>query len=599
MKQLVSDFVVGRLRDWGVRRVFAYPGDGINGITGAFARLENGPRFIQVRHEEMAAFMACAHAKFTGEVGVCMATSGPGAIHLLNGLYDAKLDHQPVVAIVGQSARSVMGSSYQQEVDLLSLFKDVAGSYVQMVTTPEAVRHTIDRAFRIAIAQRTVTCVIVPHDVADLPATPVPAHAHDTVHSSVGVARPVVVPRDDDLQRAAEILNDGERVAILAGAGTLGASEELMAVADALGACVAKALLGKAVLPDDLPYVTGSIGLLGTAATADMMSHCDTLLMVGTSFPYAEFLPKEGKARAVQIDIDPQMLGLRYPTELNLVGDSAATLRALLPRLTYKTEHGWRTKIESWVAEWWKLLDARANAPSEFVNPELVFAELSRKLPDYAIIAGDAGSSTMWLARYLKMRRGMSFSLSGRLASMGSAIPYAIAAKFAFPLRAVFAIAGDGAMQMNGINELITVAKYWREWKDPRFVVIVINNRDLNMVTWEMRALEGNPKFPASQDIPDFQYAAYARSLGFGGTRVENPSLLGEAFQAALSADRPYVIEAVTDPDVPMLPPHVSLDQARSFFASLRKGDVDTPGIVRQSFREIFAKLIESKSEKN
>src|ERR1700680_3416827 len=417
MKQLVSDFVVGRLRDWGVRRVFAYPGDGINGITGAFARLENCPRFIQARHEEMAAFMACAHAKFTGEVGVCMATSGPGAIHLLNGLYDAKLDHQPVVAIVGQSARRVMGGTYQQEVDLVSLFKDVAGSYVQMVTVPEAVRHVIDRAFRIAISQRTVTCVIIPHDVADLPAIPVPAHAHDTVHSSVGVARPVVVPRDDDLQRAAEILNGGERVAILAGAGALGASEELMAVADALGAGVAKALLGKAVLPDDLPYVTGSIGLLGTAATANMMSHCDTLLMVGTSFPYAEFLPKEGKARAVQIDIDPQMLGLRYPTELNLIGDSAVSLRALLPRLTYKTDRAWRAKTETWVADWWSLLDARAKAPSEFVNPELVFAELSRLLPDYAIVAGDAGSSTMWLARYLKMRRGMSLSLSGRLAS--------------------------------------------------------------------------------------------------------------------------------------------------------------------------------------
>ena len=588
MAERISDFVLERLRAWGVERVFGYPGDGINGLLGAFGRAEDQPRFIQVRHEEMAAFMACAHAKFTGEPGVCLATSGPGAIHLLNGLYDAKLDHQPVVAIVGQTARSALGAGYQQEVDLAALFNDVA-RYVQVVSAPEAVRHVIDRAFRTAIGERTVCCVILPRDLQELRAVAKPRHRHDMMHSSLGVASPLVVPRDEDLARAAQLLNSGDRVAMLVGAGALGARDEVVAVADVLGAGVAKALLGKAVVPDDLPYVTGSIGLLGTAPTAEMMAHCDTLLMVGTSFPYSEFLPEEGQACAVQIDIDPHNLGLRYPTALNLVGDSKATLAALLPRLVRKNRR-WRERLEESVRDWWSLLHARAMVESERINPQLVFEELSRRLPEGAVLTGDAGSSTMWLARHVKVRAGMMASLSGTLASMGSAVPYAIAAKFAFGGRPVVAVAGDGAMQMNGINELITVSKYWREWATPNFVVLVLNNRELNMVTWEMRALSGNPKFAPSQDIPDFPYAEYARALGLGGMRVNTPEGVGPALDAAFSADRPHLVEAITDVNVPMLPPQISFEQAESFFAALSKGDEDAAAIVRQSVREMLAK---------
>ena len=589
MAERVSDFVLERLRAWGIERVFGYPGDGINGLLGAFGRAHDQPRFIQVRHEEMAAFMACAHAKFTGEPGVCLATSGPGAIHLLNGLYDAKLDHQPVVAIVGQTARSALGAGYQQEVDLVSLFDDVA-RYVQVVSTPEAVRHVVDRAFRTAIGERTVCCIILPRDVQELAAVPKPRHRHDMMHSSPGIVLPLTVPRDEDLARAAQLLNSGERVAMLVGAGALTARDEVAAVADVLGAGVAKALLGKAVLPDDLPYVTGSIGLLGTAPTAEMMAHCDTLLMVGTSFPYSEFLPEEGQACAVQIDIDPKSLGLRYPTTLNLVGDSAATLAALLPRLVRKSDRRWRDRLEESVRDWWSLLEARAKVPSERINPQLVFEELSPRLPEGTIVTGDAGSSTMWFARHVKLRSGMMASLSGTLASMGSAVPYAIAAKFAFPQRPVVAIAGDGAMQMNGLNELITVAKYWREWSGPAFVVLVLNNRELNMVTWEMRAMSGNPKFSPSQDIPDFPYAEYARALGLEGTRVNAWQDVGQALDAALRAGRPHLVEAVTDGNVPMLPPQISFEQAESFFAAIRKGDEDAPAIIRQSVREMLAR---------
>ncbi len=596
MKQRTSDFILERLREWRVRRVFGYPGDGINDLLGAFERASNQPRFVQVRHEEMAAFMACAHAKFTGDVGVCTATSGPGAIHLLNGLYDAKLDHQPVVAIVGQAAREALGGSYQQEVDLQALFKDVA-RYVQTITVPEAARHVIDRAFRIAIADRTVCCIIVPHDLQELPAKPQPAHVHDTIHSSVGVAQPKVIPSEEDLEYAADILNKGQRVAILVGAGALGAAEEIELVADALGAGVAKALLGKAVISDELPYVTGTIGLLGTSASVELMSKCDTLLLVGTGFPYAEFLPKEGQARGVQIDINPAMLGLRYPTELNLVGDAAATLRALYPKLIHKTDRTWQSKIISQVQEWQSALDARARADSKLINPELVFAELSPRLPSQCIVTADVGSTTMWFARHLKMRTGMQASVSGMLASMGCAIPYAIAAKFAFPSRPVVAVVGDGAMQMNGLNELITVAKYWREWSDPRFVVMVLNNRDLNMVTWEMRGMAGNPKFEASQDIPDFPYARYGVELGFDGIRIDNPVQVSDAWDAAFAADRPFVLEALTDPDVPMIPPHLSADQVASFFAALVKGDVDASEVARQSLRSVFANVMRKKRD--
>ncbi len=595
MAQTVGDFLISRLHQWGVTRIYGYPGDGINGILGALQRAEDRVRFVQVRHEEMAAFMACAHAKFTGEVGVCLATSGPGAIHLLNGLYDAKMDHQAVVAIVGQSARAAVGGSYQQEVDLLSLFKDVAQEYVHVASVPEQFPHLVDRAMRIAKVERTVTCIIVPGDLQELDAVEQPPHKHGTVHSGTGFCLPRVVPRDEDLRRAADVLNAGSKVGILIGAGTLGATEEVIETADVLGAGVAKALLGKAALPDELPFVTGSIGLLGTRPSYELMRDCDTLMMIGSSFPYSEFLPEPGKARGVQIDIDGRLLSIRYPMEVNLIGDSAETLRALLPMLQRKTDRGWRQTVEKNMADWWKLIEARAMNDANPINPQRVFWELSPRLPENCIVSADSGSTASWYARDLKFRRGMMGSLSGTLATMGPAVPYAIAAKFCYPDRVAIALAGDGAMQMNGINELITVAKYWKEWSDPRFVVLVLNNRDLNMVTWEQRVLVGDPKFEASQDVPDFPYAEYARSLGLDGIRIEHPDEIGPAWDSALSAGRPFVLEAVTDPNVPPMPPHISLEQAKAFTSSVLKGDAEALGFLKQTFKDVTASIAPQK----
>ncbi|MGH8503757.1 MAG: thiamine pyrophosphate-requiring protein [Gammaproteobacteria bacterium] len=592
MSNSVGDFILQRLSEWGVKRIFGYPGDGINGLLGALDRAGERFEFVQVRHEEMSAFMACAHAKFTGEVGVCLATSGPGAVHLLNGLYDAKRDHQPVVAIVGQQPRSALGSDFLQEVDLHALFKDVAGEYVQMVTVPAQVRHVIDRAVRIALSERTVTCVIVPNDLQEMDAVAQPPHAHGANHSGVGFSRPRTVPAPADLERAAQVLNAGNKVAMLVGAGALHATDEVIEVAEILGAGVSKALLGLAAVPDDLPFVCGAIGLLGTRPSWELMMGCDTLLMVGSSFPYSEFLPKEGQARGVQIDIDGRMLSIRYPMEVNLVGDSRETLRELIPLLKRKTDRSWREKIEKDIADWREVLEGRAMIDASPINPQRVFWELSSRLPDNCILTADSGSGTNWYARDIRFRRGHMGSLSGGMASMGCAVPYAIAAKFAFPERPVIALAGDGAMQMNGNAELITIAKYWQRWRDPRLIVLVLNNRDLNQVTWEQRALGGDPKYQASQDIPDFLYAQYAVMLGLEGIRVEDSDALGPAWERALNTDRPVVLEAYTDPDVPPLPPHITLEQARHYMSSLLKGDPHAGGIVKQSAKEIAEGLM-------
>ncbi len=592
MAEKVADFLLRRLREWGVHRIFGYPGDGINAILGALDRSGGDPEFVQVRHEEMAAFAACGQAKFSADVSVCLATSGPGAIHLLNGLYDAKLDHQPVVAIVGQQAVSALGGHYQQEVDLGALFKDVASEYVHMAADPAQVRHLVDRAVRIAKDQRTVTCVIIPNDVASMEAVETPPHEHGTIHSSVGYSRPVVVPHERDLERAAKVLNEGERVAMLVGQGALHATDEVIETADRLGAGIAKALLGKAAVPDDLPFVTGAIGLLGTKPSWDMMTGCDTLLMVGSSFPYSEFLPEEGKARGVQVDLDGRMIGIRYPMEVHLVGDSRETLRRLLPLLERKADRSWRESLEEAVAEWWQVVEERALQDADPLNPQRVFFELSPRLPDRCIITCDSGSAANWFARDIKVRRGMMASLSGNLATMGCGVPYAVGAKFAHPDRPVLALVGDGAMQMNGMNELITIAKYWQRWEDPRLVVLVLHNDDLNQVTWEQRALEGDPRYPATQDIPDFPYATYAELLGLAGVRVERPEDVGGAWEEVLSADRPALLEAVTDPSVPPLPPHITLKQAKAMMLALAKDDPDRGAVVERSLRGKLADLV-------
>jgi pyruvate dehydrogenase (quinone) len=581
-----SDFLIARISEWGLKRIYGYPGDGINGIIGAIDRANGAIEYVQVRHEEMAAFMACAHAKFTGEVGICLATSGPGAIHLLNGLYDAKMDHAPVVAIVGQQARAAIGGDYQQEVDLVTLFKDVSHEYVHMASTPAAIRHLIDRAIRIAKAERTVTCIIIPNDVQEMPAVETPPRKHGTIHSGVGYSPPRVVPHDADLQRAADVLNAGDKVAMLVGAGALQATDEVIEVSDILGAGVAKALLGKAAIPDDLPFCTGPIGLLGSKPSWDMMEQCDTLLVVGSSFPYSEFLPKEGQARGVQIDIDPKLLSVRYPMEVNLVGDSAETLRALIPLLIRKQDRRWLEKIESGVAEWWKLLEARAMNEAKPINPQRVFWELSPRLPDNCIIVADSGSAANWFARDLKVRRGMMASLSGNLATMGPGVPYAIGAKFAFPDRVVIATVGDGAMLMNGINEMVTIANYWREWSDPRLIIMVLVNRDLNQVTWEQRVLAGDPKYECSQTVPSFEFARYAEMLGLTGIRVDKPEQIAPAWEQALSASRPVILEAITDPQVPTLPPHITFEQAKKFTESMIKGEPRLGHMIKQTFME-------------
>ncbi|RSM85270.1 thiamine pyrophosphate-requiring protein [Kibdelosporangium aridum] len=585
MAETVGDYVLQRLRDWDVEHVFAYPGDGINGIVAAFGKADNRPRFVQARHEEMAAFQAVGYAKFSGRVGVCMATSGPGAIHLLNGLYDAKLDHVPVVAIVGQTARSAMGGSYQQEVDLQVLFKDVASEYLVEVNVAEQLPNAIDRAFRIALAERAPTAVIIPSDLQEEKYTP-PKHAFKNVPSSPpSVVWPDVRPSDRDIARAAEILNSGQRVAILIGQGARGAAAEVREVADILGAGVAKALLGKDVLPDDLPYVTGAIGLLGTRPSYELMRDCDTLLIVGSNFPYTQFLPEFGQARAVQIDIDGSMIGMRYPTEVNLVGDARETLAALLGQLHRRDDRSWRDTVEVNVARWWETMEKQAMVSAEPVNPMRVVWELSARIPANAIVTADSGSAANWYARDLKMRGEMRGSLSGTLATMGPGVPYAIGAKFACPDRPVIALVGDGAMQMNGMAELITIAHYQKLWQDRRCVVCVFHNNDLNQVTWELRAMGGAPKFEESQSIPDLPYAEVARLLGFEALTIDDPDDLGAAWDWALAADGPVLLDVLCDPEVPPIPPHATFEQARSAAEAVLKGDPEAWHLVVQGVK--------------
>jgi len=579
-----------RLAEWGVRRIYGYPGDGINGLLGAFHEVEQ-PEFIQVRHEEIASFAATAHAKFTGEVAVCMATSGPGAIHLLNGLYDAKLDHQGVVAIVGQQARSSLGADYQQEVDLQTLYKDVAHEFVQECMVPSQARHLVDRAMRIAAATRSPTCIIVPNDVQESPYED-PPRAHGSVFSSPGYLPPRVVPEEDDLRRAADVLNAGERVAMLIGQGAIGAEDEVQQVAELLGAGVAKALNGKAALSDDLPYVTGSIGLLGTKPSYDLMEDCDTLLMIGSSFPYAEWLPKPGQARGVQIDIDARHLAMRYPMEVPLTGDAGATLRALVPFLQRKEDRSWQDKLAGEIDRWWRILDDRAHQEADPLNPQLVFHELSRRLPDGAILTSDSGSATNWWARHLKVRRGMKAALSGTLATMCPAVPYALAAKMAFPDRPVIAAIGDGAMQMTGINALIDLAHYRDRWSNQTLVVCVLHNDDLNQVTWEQRVMSGDPKLEASQSLPDFPFADYAKLLGLHGIRVDRAEDVGPAWDEALNAGRPVLLEAITDPEVPPLPPHIRFEQAKKLTETLMKGEPATREIITESAKGKLAEFL-------
>ena len=583
-----ADNLCERLIEWDVDTIYGFPGDGINGILGALRRHQDQLRFVQTRHEEMASFMACGHAKFTGKVGVCMATSGPGAIHLLNGLYDAKLDHRPVVAIVGQTFARAIGGDFQQEVKLLQLYSDVASAFCEQANVPSTIRHLIDRAMRIAQTERTVTCVIVPADVQDMDAVPEQPHATHTVHTGIGYWPGRRVPTQSQLQAAADILDAGEKVAMLVGQGALDATDEVIAVADTLGAGIAKALLGKAAVPDDIPYCTGSIGLLGTKPSWDMMQGADTLLMVGSSFPYSEFLPKTGQAKAVQIDIQGRMLSIRYPMDLALEGDATESLRELLPLLRRKEDRSWQEEITSNVADWWRLMDDQGQPADRNgrIRPQGLFSSLSRQLPDNAILSSDSGSAANWYARQIRIRRGMKAMLSGNLATMVPGVPYAIAAKFAYPERVSIAMVGDGAMQMGGMAEMLTAAKYYKTWADPRMVVLVLVNEDLNQVTWEQRVMEGDPEFKASQEIPYVDYAAWAELIGLKGIKVTQSSQIHEAWRAALSADRPVIISALTDPNEAPLPPHITFKQAEGFAKSVEKDPTSGVAGAIESIRE-------------
>jgi pyruvate dehydrogenase (quinone) len=583
-----ADFFVDRLKSWGVKRIYGYPGDGINGMIGAIQR-DGSLDFIQPRHEEMGAFMAVAHAKFTGELGVCLATGGPGATHLITGLYDAKLDHMPVLAICGQAESTVRGGSYQQELNLDRMFADVA-EYVQEVSHPAQLPHVVDRAVRLALARRGPSVIVIPKDVQEQ-AFQAPKRAHGFTRSGPGYSRPTLVPAEADLRKAADVLNAGEKVAILIGAGAISAADEVIEVAEKLGAGVAKALLGKTALPDDLPFVTGSIGLLGTRPSSDMMNACDTLLIVGSGFPWSEFLPKSGAARAVQIDVDPAMLSLRYPCEVNLHGTAKETLQLLLPMLEEKRDRGWRGEIEGWLKEWWQTLEARAMTRAHPVNPQRVVWEMSPRLPADAIVTSDSGSCANWYARDFRVKRGQMGSVSGGLASMGAAVPYAIGAKFAHPDRPVIALVGDGAMQMNNMAELITVAKYVDRWPDKRFVTCVFNNEDLNEVTWEQRVMNGNPRFDASQDIPDVRYSKFAELIGLKGIFIDDPKDLAGAWEEALSADRPVVLEVKTDPEIAPLPPHISFKEAKGFMMSMARDD-NAGHVIRDTARQVINKVL-------
>jgi pyruvate dehydrogenase (quinone) len=592
MSKTVGDYLLERLREWGVEQVFGYPGDGINGIVVAFGEADNRPRFVQARHEEMAAFAAVGYAKFSGKVGVCMATSGPGAIHLLNGLYDAKLDHVPVVAIVGQTARSAMGGSYQQEVDLQALFKDVASEYLVEVNVAEQLPNALDRAMRTSLSSRAPTALIIPADVQE-EEYHAPKHEFKHVPSSPpSHSSTVAVAAEDEIGRAAEVLNAGQKVAILVGQGARNAADEVRQVAELTGAGVAKALLGKDVLPDDLPYVTGSIGLLGTRPSWELMSKCDTLLIVGSNFPYSQFLPEYGKARGVQIDVDGRLVGMRYPTEVNLVGDAKSTLSRLVPLLARNENRAWRNEVESNVARWWEVMERQAMVDADPINPMRIVWELSKRLPEDAVVTADSGSAANWYARNLRMRGRMRGSLSGTLATMGPGVPYAIGAKFADPSRPVVALVGDGAMQMNGLAELLTIRHYRQLWVDQRLVVCVLHNNDLNQVTWELRALGGAPKFEESQVLPDMSYADFARAIGLEGITVESPDEVGPAWDRALSADGPVVLDVHCDPNIPPIPPHATMEQIKSTTEALLKGDPDAWELLSKGLRTKATELL-------
>ncbi|MEU6206456.1 thiamine pyrophosphate-binding protein [Micromonospora musae] len=556
-----ADLVVERLRAWRVPRVFGYPGAALAPLVAALERAGGDPAFVPARHEEAASFMATGHAKFTGGIGVCLASQGPSAVQLLNGLYDAKLDSKPVVAIVGEDVSGPLGDAHQ-EIGLTRLFADVCNQFVRYARGPGHLPALLDQAFRTAAATRSPVCVVLPREVQEAAVPDLRTYAGGVVTATPGEPPARVLPHEPDLAAAAELLGSGRRVAILVGQGARDAVDEVVALADRLGAGVACSLLGKPVVDERLPYHAGVLGEAGTRAAAELMGGCDTLLLVGTNDPWTGYLPMPGQVRTVQIDIDGRRVGSRYLVDVPLVGDAAETLRALLARVPDRPSPQWRATVENSVDRWRRELVDRAAAPAEPVNPQLVLQELSPRLPRTAAVAVDVGSVVYWYARHLELPPGVNAQLCGTLGAMGCALPYAVAAKLAAPDQPVVALLGDGAMQLNGLAELITVAHHWTRWQDPRLVVLVLNNRDQSGL-----AAGREPAGDPAQRRPDVPYAGWARLLGLHGVRVDRPELVGAAWDEALAADRPCVVEAVVDAAVPLAPPEPALADLRGLFA--------------------------------
>ncbi len=586
MARTVSDLLIDRLLDWGVSVIFGFPGDGNNGIMEALRTRQDKIRFVQVRHEEGAAFMACAYAKFTRKLGVCLSTSGPGAVHLLNGLYDAKLDVQPVLAITGQTYHDLIGTGFQQEMDILALYHDVA-VFSEQVTGPEQVPLLVDSACRSALSRRGVAHIVCPVDVQDWPAKDVhysmmnvKGEPYTTAHFDPDS----VVPRADLLQKAAEVLNEGKKTAILVGQGALGAGEEVEKVAEVLAAPVIKALLGKAVIPDDSPFTTGGLGLVGTLASENAMEECDSLLIVGSNFPYVKFLPQPGQAKAVQIDRDPERIGMRYPVEIGLTGDAKATLQALLPQLKPRTKRAFLEKAQERYREWLQLMDEHESREDAPLKPQRVVRAVSNLLADNAILTTDCGTITTWTARHIRIKRNQMYSLSGTLATMAPGLPYANAAQIAYPDRQVVAIVGDGGFTML-MQEFLTTVKYGLPIK-----VVVIKNGVLGQIMWEQMVFLGNPEFGIR--LQDFDFVKFAEACGAKGYRIEQANEVQSTLELAFKTPGPVVVEAVTDPYEPPMPAQASSKQVLHMAQALARGEPNATRlgltIVRDKVRDYF-----------
>lgn len=597
-RNTVSDFIIDRLIEWGVDHTFGFPGDGIGAFDGALGRADEEDlplKYIRPTHEEICALMATAYAKWSGKLGVCAATSSPGAFHMLNGLYDANMDNQPVVAIVGQQALETFGSSYQQENNLERTFADVA-AYVQTIVSPAQAQVVVDRACRIAITNRQPCVIIIPHNVQSMERQNAPKK-QDVSRSSSSPTSIKITPPMEELQRAADILKEGKRVALMVGAGAIGATEEVLELARKTGASITTSLRGKDVIPSDVPFNCEQLGLLGSLPSYNRMAECDTFMMIGSNYPYSGFLPASDQARGIQIDLRSSQLGVRFPMEVNLWGDTKSTLQALLPLVPQTDDMSFQNKAVEEMRDWEQTLHDLAFVEADPISPRRVYYELNERLPRGAIVTCDAGSTADWYAQHIRLKEGMRGDLSGRLATMLAAMPYAVAAKFAFPDRPVICTIGDGAFQMLGMNELITIKKYQHLWTNKQMVVMVLHNDDLTQVSWEMRTEDANPRWTGSQNVESIDYAAYAQTLGFKGIKVTDPEKIGDAWDTAFAHDGLTLLDIHTDKNVPPLPPHISLKFARNTAEALIKGDPNEMGVIADSVKAVVTENVAKAKE--